>query len=71
MVKPSYQVDGMHFDTLDQADVVAERLFARYDKTRSITIYEVDHHGEKQVHRVLEAENDPEDLDTDTVDFIS
>jgi hypothetical protein len=61
VVEPTYKVDGMHFDTLPQAKVVADRLWLRYDGLRSIMIYEVDHHGDEYVCETLEAETQPEE----------
>lgn len=68
MVKPTFKVDGMHMDTLAQAETVANRLYERYDYTRSITIYTVDHHGEESVYDILEALN-PTEEDTDQPDL--
>ena len=67
MVKPTFKVDGMHYDTELLALIVAERLWERYDGTRTITIYEIDHHGEETVYMTLDAtsvtEEDNEQLD--------
>jgi len=68
MVTPTFKVDGMHFDTWEQAFLVANRLYERYDKTRSITIYSVDHHGEAIPDFVIAAEVEPEE-DTEQQDL--
>lgn len=68
MVIPTFKVDGIHVDTLAQAEVLANRLYERYDYTRSITIYSVDHHGEESVYDILEALNEPEE-DTEQTDM--
>jgi hypothetical protein len=67
MITPTFKVEGMHYDTEDQALVVAKRLWERYDGARTITIYTVDHHGEEAVCMTLDAisktEEDEEQLD--------
>ena len=68
MVKPTFKVDGMHFDTWEQAFLVADRLYERYDRMRSITIYSVDHHGAMTSDFVIAAEVKPEE-DTEQLDM--
>lgn len=61
MVKPTFKVDGMHFEEWQQAFLVANRLYERYDKTRSIMIYMIDHHGEESVDFTFAAESTLDD----------
>lgn len=68
MIKLTFKVDGMHFDTWEQAFIVANRLYERYDKMRSITIYSVDHHGAETPDFMLGAENETEE-DTEQTDM--
>lgn len=69
----TYKVDGMHMDTYDEAMVVATRLYERYDKTRTIKIMAINHfdHGSERVYEVLEAVNEPESRDPDTLEMFS
>ena len=60
-----YEVEGLPFDTLDMATVVAERLFKRYKRTRSITI--LDSNGEEV--RTLNATKASKPECPDTIDM--
>jgi len=65
-VAHTYKVEGLPFDTYDQAWVVAKRIYLRYDRTRDIEIIEVDDFHEFCCD-VIEAEKEPELGDTDTL----
>lgn len=67
----TFKVDGLGFDTLALAEVVATRLYNRYGKSRSITIYFVDEFGDESVYDILEAINEPESRDPDTLEMFS
>ena len=67
----TFKVDGLGFDTLALAEVVATRLYNRYDKSRSITIYCVDEFGDESVYDIIEAINEPESRDPDTLEMFS
>ena len=68
MTKLTYKVDGIPFDTEAQAKVVADRLYLRYERTRTIVIYAVDHHGETSVIETIEAKDSP-NLDEEQLDL--
>ena len=70
MVKPTFKVDGMHYDTWLQAFIVAQRLYERYDRARTITVYMIDHHGEETPDWVFGAESQTEE-DDDQLDMFS
>lgn len=65
-VKPTFYVDGLPQDTLEYADVVATRLFKRYDGYRTIQIKD----ATGVVVRELEATKHYEDVDQ-TIDWIT
>lgn len=67
----AFKVEGLGFDTLALAEIVATRLYNRYDKSRSITIYFVDEFGDESVYDILEAINEPESRDPDTLEMFS
>lgn len=69
MVAPTYKVEGIHYDDSMQALIVAERVWERYDRSRDIIIYEVDHHGEESHYMTLPAERETEGRDPNTEDM--
>lgn len=62
----TYKVEGLRFDTYDQAWVVAKRIYLRYDRTRDIEIIE-DDDGHEFCCEIIEAEKEPEQGDTETL----
>jgi len=64
-----FRVDGIAVDNREQADVLADRLFNRYNQTKTINILEVFDDG----HRVLVdhklATRLPPNVDEDTLDL--
>lgn len=62
-----YKVDGLPFDDLEMADVVAERLYKRYKKTKTISI--LDSNG-KEV-RTLDATKASKPECPDTIDMFA
>lgn len=69
MVIPTYKVEGIHYDNATQAVIVAERIWGRYDRSRDIIIYEIDHHGDETIFQTLHASRDCEGRDPDTIDM--
>lgn len=68
-MEESYQVEGIHYDDSTVAAEIALRLFTRYNQSKTILIYGVDHHGEKHVIDTLEAVNDDTTRCPDTLDL--
>lgn len=62
----TFYVDGIRFPTLTQAEIVAERLFNRYDGYRTITI--VNDSGEEYGRIEATKSEDTDDL---TIDWIT
>jgi hypothetical protein len=60
-----FYVDGLPQGTMDQAEIVATRLFKRYDGFRTITIVNED----GVVVHTMEATKEIESID-DTIDWI-
>lgn len=66
----NYKIEGLLFETEQQAALVAERMFERYDRLRDITILK--RNGDDwEVVKTLEAEKErfPQ-RDPDTIDWV-
>lgn len=61
-----FYVDGMNYPTFEQAEVVAKRLYKRYDGYRSIQIVDCD----GNVYHELEASEDFEEVADDNLDWV-
>ena len=64
-----YTVDGLRCNTIGEAEVLAERLFTRYDGTRSITITQVVEESYELDVRTLEAVKESNELCPFTMDL--
>ena len=65
-MKMKFRVDGIPVNTRGQANVLADRLFTRYKKTKTIEIIEVFWDGTASVidYRLATRTNQKEDNDT-------
>lgn len=61
----TWLVDGIQCATKGFADILAARLYKRYDGYRSINIICQDEHGNREVVDTLEASKTPEEVDNE------
>ncbi len=63
----SFRVDGIPVDNKEQADVLADRMFARFSQTKTINIVEVYDDGCRTLVDSRVATKDNTNVDNDTL----
>lgn len=61
-MKETYQVDGVDFEDAQEAFDTAVRLHQDAEGARTITVYTVDHYGEKQEMFSMLSESEEESM---------